>query len=104
MGGRMMSDAPKYIWLQWIPNDIPNNDEITWCIDPIHEDDTEYVRKDVTEVQNAELLDALKACLPVVQYILSNGWDEAPPIDTTFDEFKANELAVKAIAKAEGKP
>ena len=61
-----------------------------------------FVQDDTQEKQIAELLDALKATLPIVQYILANGWDEAPPIGTTFDEFKANELAVEALTKVEG--
>ena len=46
------------------------------------------------------LVAACKAMLPVVQYILKNGWDEAPPLfGTTFDEVKANELAINALAQ-----
>ncbi len=50
------------------------------------------------------LVEACEAMLPVIQYILENGWDEAPPLfGTTFDETKANELAIQALALA-GKP
>ncbi len=50
-----MTDAPEVIYLQWIPNDIPFNDEITWCVDEIHEDDTKYIRADVVAAKDDAL-------------------------------------------------
>lgn len=59
-----------------------------------------FIEDDSLEKQIADLVAALEAALPVIQYILANGWDEAPPLfGTTFDEVKANELAVKALAQ-----
>ena len=44
--------------------------------------------------------EAIKELLPVVQYILEKGWDEAPPLfGTKFDETKANILGINILAK-----
>ena len=47
-----------------------------------------------------ESKEAIKELLPIVQYILEKGWDEAPPLfGTTFDETKANILGVNVLPK-----
>ena len=50
-----MTDAPETIYLQWIPEGNPYDDEITWCEDEIHEDDIEYTRKDIADKRIAEM-------------------------------------------------
>jgi predicted nucleic acid-binding Zn-ribbon protein len=50
-----MTDAPETIYLQWIPEGHPAADEITWCVDKIHENDTEYTRTDIAHPRIAEM-------------------------------------------------
>jgi predicted nucleic acid-binding Zn-ribbon protein len=50
-----MTDAPETIYLQWIPEGHPATDEITWCVDKIHENDTEYTRTDIAHPRIAEM-------------------------------------------------
>ena len=50
-----MTDAPETIYLQWIPEGHPADDEITWCEDKIHENDTEYTRTGIAHPRIAEL-------------------------------------------------
>ena len=49
------NDAPETIYLQWIPEGNPYDDEITWCEDKIHENDTEYTRTGIAHPRIAEL-------------------------------------------------
>jgi len=49
------NDAPETIYLQWIPEGNPYDDEITWCVDKIHENDTEYTRTDIAHPRIAEM-------------------------------------------------
>ena len=46
-----------------------------------------------------ESLDALGELLPVIQYIIQNGWDEPPLIGVDMDEMFANEMGVTIQAK-----
>ena len=50
-----MTDAPETIYLQWIPEGHPADDEITWCVDEINENDTEYTRTDIAHPRIAEM-------------------------------------------------
>ena len=49
------TDAPETIYLQWIPEGYPADDEITWCEDKIHENDTEYTRTGIAHPRIAEM-------------------------------------------------
>ena len=44
-----MKPAPKIIYLQWHTEDCdPDCDEeVSWCIDKINDDDIEYIRRDL---------------------------------------------------------
>ena len=68
-----MSDAPDRIWLQWIPGGSPFSDEITWCAEAIHEDDTGYVREDIADKR---LLREAKDALIILQDHHCNGLEE----------------------------
>ena len=50
-----MTDAPETIYLQWIPEGYPADDEIAWCEEKIHENDTEYTRTDIAHPRIAEM-------------------------------------------------
>ena len=50
-----MTDAPETIYLQWIPEGNPYDDEITWCEDEIHNEDIKYTRTDIADKRIAEL-------------------------------------------------
>ena len=66
--------------------------------------DDEISATEALAAKRKELLreseEAIKELLPVVQYILENGWDEAPPLfGTKFDETKANILGLNVLVK-----
>ena len=50
-----MTDAPETIYLQWIPEGHPADDEINWCEEKIHENDTEYTRTGIAHPRIAEM-------------------------------------------------
>ena len=56
-----MSGAPERIWLQRPCRDPESewNGEVTWCDHAQEDDDTEYVRADVAEVELAAMRTAL---------------------------------------------
>lgn len=46
--------APERIYLQDEGVALPDYDGVTWCVDRINDNDTEYVRKDIHERQLTE--------------------------------------------------
>ena len=49
--------SPKIIWLQWEEHDFYNDGEvITWCKDKINDSDVEYIRKDIYDKRNEEII------------------------------------------------
>ena len=69
-----MSEAPKIIYLQWIP-DKGIFDEITWCEDEINSDDIEYIKKDIVTKQLELLEDIHKAIVSdYVRELLGHPW------------------------------
>jgi len=80
------NDAPETIYLQWIPEGNPYDDEITWCVDKIHENDTEYTRTGIAHPRIAEmeseLEEAYESIDELVQRIAeleakAEGWKKA---------------------------
>jgi hypothetical protein len=71
--------AHDFIWLQNAANsDGPDFMEVTWCCEPMDDDDTEYVRRDPAVIAalpetRAMLADALERA---VEQTLPDGWRE----------------------------
>ena len=68
-----MTKPHKIIFLQC--TDAPLSDDSTWCADKIHDDDVEYVRKDLYDKLQTEII-AMRATLDAVG---GAGWQDGEP-------------------------
>lgn len=86
-------NPPERIYLQADGETLPNvysSNEVMWCADMINDNDTEYIRGDIAEALNAELLEALEEMMR---------WNYGPMGDAMRDKGLFDK-AEQAIAKA----